>query len=55
MMVSKTTSFEKGKGREGYFMDGKPVAARVKNPRLNPNPRLSASIMRRTVTEAELP
>ena len=23
LMVSKTTSFEKGKGKEGYFMDGK--------------------------------
>ena len=38
LMVSKTTSFEKGKGKEGYFMDGKPVAAPVKKPKVEPKP-----------------
>jgi len=38
LMVSKTTSFEKGKGKEGYFMDGKPVAALVKKPKVEPKP-----------------
>ena len=37
-MVSKTTSLEKGKGKEGYFMDGKPVAAPVKKPKVEPKP-----------------
>ena len=38
LMVSKTTSFEKGKGKEGYFMDVKPVAAPVKKPKVEPKP-----------------
>ena len=38
LMVSKTTSFEKGKGKEGNFMDGKPVAAPVKKPKVEPKP-----------------
>ena len=38
LMVSKTTSFEKGKGKERYFMDGKPVAAPVKKPKVEPKP-----------------
>ena len=38
MMVSETTSLEKGKGKEGYFMDGKPVAAPVKKPKVEPKP-----------------
>ena len=48
LMVNKTTSFKKGKGKKGNFMNGKPVAAPVKKPK-NPNPRRSASI-RGTVT-----
>ena len=28
----------KGKGKEGYFMDGKPVAALVKKPKVEPKP-----------------
>ena len=48
-MVSKTTSFKKGKGKKGYFMKRQISCC------LNPNPRLSASVMRGTVTEAELP
>ena len=48
LMVSDTTSFKKGKGKKGNFMNGKPVAAPVKKPK-NPNPRQSASI-RGTVT-----
>ena len=44
-MVSKTTSFEKGKGKKGYLMNGKPVAILVKKPKVEPKPRLSASIM----------
>lgn len=31
-------------------MNGKPVAAPVKEPKVEPNPRLSASIVRGTVT-----
>ena len=38
LMVSKTTSFKKGKGKEGNFMDGKPVAAPVKKPKVEPKP-----------------
>ena len=35
LMVSETTSFEKGKG---HFMDGKSVAAPVKKPKVEPKP-----------------
>jgi hypothetical protein len=38
LMVGKTTSFEKGKGKKGNFMTGKPVAARVKKPKVKPKP-----------------
>ena len=38
LMVSETTSLEKGKGKEGHFMDGKPVAASVKKPKVEPKP-----------------
>ena len=48
-MVSK-----KGKGKKGNFMNGKPVAAPMKKPK-NPNPRLSASVIRGTTTGARLP
>ena len=55
-MVSKTTSFKEGKGKKGYFMKRQiSCCSSEKNPRLNPNPRLSASVMRGTVTKAELP
>ena len=36
LMVSETTSFEKGKGKKGYFMKGKPIAALVKKPKVKP-------------------
>ena len=36
LMVSETTSFEKGK--KGNFMDGKSVAAPVKKPKVEPKP-----------------
>ena len=39
LMVSETTSFEKGKGKEGNFMDGKSVAAQVKKPKVEPKPK----------------
>ena len=39
LMVSETTSIKKGKGKEGYFMDGKPVAAPVKKPKVEPQTR----------------
>ena len=48
LMVNKTIGFKKGKGKNGNFKNGKPVAAPVNNPK-NPNPRRSASI-RGTVT-----
>ena len=38
LIVSKTTSFEKGKGRKGNFMNGKPVATPVKKPKVEPKP-----------------
>ena len=38
LMVIKTTSFEKGKGKEGNFMDDKPVAAPIKKPKVEPKP-----------------
>ena len=38
-MISETTSLEKGKGKEGHFMDGKPVAAPVKKPKVEPKPK----------------
>ena len=37
-MVSETTSFEKGKGQKGYFVNGKRVAALVKKPKVEPRP-----------------
>ena len=36
LMVGKTTSFTKGKGKKGNFMDGKPVAALMKKPEVEP-------------------
>ena len=38
LMVGKTTSFTKGKGKKGNFMDGQPVAALVKKPEVEPKP-----------------
>ena len=38
LMVSKTTSFKKGKGQKGYFMKRKPVAALMKKPKVEPKP-----------------
>ena len=38
LMVNKTTSFEKGKGKKGNFKNGKPVAAPVKKPKVKPKP-----------------
>ena len=55
LMVSKTTSFKKGKGKNGYFMKWQNSCCYSENPRLNRNPRLSASVMRGTDTEAEPP
>ena len=39
LMVSETTSLEKGKGKEGNFMDCKSVAAPVKKPKVEPKPK----------------
>ena len=56
LMVSKTTSFMKGKGKKGHFMKRQiGCCSSEKTQSLNPNPRLSASVMRGTVTEEELP
>ena len=38
LMVNKTTSFKKGKGKKGNFKNGKPVAAPVKKPKVEPKP-----------------
>jgi hypothetical protein len=37
-MANKTTSFKKGKGKKGNFMNGKAVAAPVKKPKVEPKP-----------------
>ena len=36
LMVNKTTSFKKGTGKKGNFMNGKPVAAPVKTQETKP-------------------
>ena len=38
LMVGKTTSFKKGKGKKGYFMIRKSIAAPVKKPKVEPKP-----------------
>ena len=38
LMVNKTTGFKKGKGKKGNFMNGKPVAAPVKKPKVELKP-----------------
>ena len=39
LMVRKTTSFKKGKGKKGNFKNnGKAVAAPMKNPKATPKP-----------------
>src|SRR3989337_1072850 len=51
LMVNKTTSFKKAKGKKGNFKKGgKAVAPSVKKPRLDPSRRLSASIARELAT-----
>ena len=55
LMVGETTSFKKGKGKKGYFTKRQISCCSSENPRLNPNPRLSASVIRGTATGAELP
>ena len=55
LMVGETTSFKKGKGKKGYFMKRQNSCCSSENPRLNTNPRLSASVIRGTATGAEPP
>ena len=51
LMVNKTTSFKKGKGKKGIFKKNvKVVAAPMKKPKAGPKPRLSASIARGKAT-----
>ena len=55
MVVNKTTSFKKGKGKKNFKKDGKAVAApgkpdAGKKKRMDPSLRLSASIAREKVT-----
>jgi hypothetical protein len=38
LMVNKTTGFKKGKGKKGNVMNGKPIAAPVKKPKVEPKP-----------------
>jgi hypothetical protein len=38
LMVNKTTSFKKGKGKKGNFKNGKRVVAPVKKPKDEPKP-----------------
>ena len=35
-MANKSTSFKKGKGKKGNFMNGKQVAALLKKPKVEP-------------------
>ena len=51
LMVNKTTSFKKGKGKKGKFKkNSKQVAAQEKKPKSGPKPRLSASTTKGLVT-----
>ena len=55
LMVNKTTSFKKGKGKKNFKKDGKGVAAPVsqlpgRSQRMDPNLRLSVFIAREMVT-----
>ena len=54
-MVSKTTSFKKGKGKNGYFMKRQISSALVKKPKVEPKPETKCFCNEGTVTEAELP
>ena len=54
LMVGETTSFKKGKGKKGYFMT-RQIGCCSSEETQSPNPRQSASVMRGTVTEEELP
>ena len=38
LIVNKTTAFKKGEGEKGNFMNGKPVVALVKKPKVEPKP-----------------
>ena len=55
LMVNKNTSFKKkGKGNKGNFKkNSKQVSAPVKNPKLDPTLKLSASIAKEMVTGSE--
>ena len=56
LMVGETTSFKKGKGKKGYFMKRQiSCCSSEETQNLNPNPRLSASVIKRTATGVELP
>ena len=55
LMVNKTTSFKKGRGKKNFKKDGKAVARPVsqmpgRRKRMDPSLRLSASIARERVT-----
>ena len=60
LMVNKTTSFKKGKGNRTSRRTVRELPYPVnqlpgRSQTMDPSPRLSASVMRGTVTEAELP
>ena len=56
LRVGETTSFKKGKGKKGYFMKRQiSCCSSEETQGKNPNPRLSASVIRGTTTRAELP
>ena len=55
LMVGETTSFKKGKGKKGYFMKRQNSCCSSENPGLNPNPRLSAYVMREHALEQNHP
>ena len=53
LMVNKTTSFKKGKGKKGTFKKGgKQVAAPVKKPKASPKPETECYIARGLATRS---
>ena len=51
LMINKTTSFKRGKGKKGKFKkNGKQVSTPVRNPKLDLSLKLSASTAKEMVT-----
>ena len=52
LMVSETTTLEKGKGKKGYVMKRQLAAALVKKPKVEPKPETKCFCNEGTVTKA---